>query len=95
MVIIAGAPIKTNSLQYKLLDKEYKDLDFIFMQSVLKCTGQAALVTESHLKGTIYQARIHGDTGHRSNKRTCMYYVIKVLFILNPIFPLPASLNKT
>ena len=51
MMITVGELQEANSLQYKITDKEYRDLDCLYMKSVLDCSGVATIVTESHFKG--------------------------------------------
>ena len=51
MLITAGDLIESNSLQYKITDKEYKEYDCLYMKSVLECSGIATIVTESNFKG--------------------------------------------
>ena len=43
--------MESNSLQYKITDKEYKEYDCLYMKSVLECSGIATIVTESNFKG--------------------------------------------
>ncbi|XP_063692899.1 myotubularin-related protein 8-like [Bolinopsis microptera] len=50
MVITVGDLQVANSLQYKITDKDYRDIDCMYMKSVLDCSGVATIVTESHFK---------------------------------------------
>ena len=54
MVITVGDLQEANSLQYKITDKDYRDIDCMYMKSVLDCSGVATIVTESHFKGKIH-----------------------------------------
>ena len=53
MLITAGMPVENKAMQYKLLDKDYKELDMLYMAHAMKCTGRALIVTEHQLKGKV------------------------------------------
>ena len=45
--------MENKAMQYKLLDKDYKELDMLYMAHAMKCTGRALIVTEHQLKGKV------------------------------------------